>query len=104
MAAISEHVELLGHLRGKAGKDLLAALPLVSASIETTPVLEILRASLADNDALLKAKRPVCVIAFGSLGRREYVSGVSDLDPLIVLRGKVTTTLAATVRSAVLQP
>jgi hypothetical protein len=106
MAAISEHAELMGYLRGKAGQDLLAALPLISANIETTSVLHILRASFdaVAGEAKKVIKRPFCVVAFGSLGRREYVSGVSDLDPIIIVRGSVSATLRAKVRSAILAP
>lgn len=106
MSAISEHAELLGYLRGRARQDLLAALPLVSSHIETTPVLEILRASCSALEPDLKRviKRPLCVVAFGSLGRREYVSGVSDLDPLIVIKGSVSPSVAAKARAAILAP
>ena len=43
MNSIPEHVELIRMLRSKSGKDLLTALPLVSAHIKSAVILDILR-------------------------------------------------------------
>jgi hypothetical protein len=104
MTSKTEHAELLGHLRGDFGRDLLAATPLVSAHIESTPVLEILRTSAASLKLETAIGRPLCLVAFGSLGRREYVTGLSDLDPLIIVEGKVSSQIATACRTAVLTP
>jgi hypothetical protein len=106
MAAISEHAELLGYLRGKFGQDLLAAIPLVSSHIGTTTVLDILRAACSSftPEIAKVVGRRVSLVAFGSIGRREYVPRSSDLDALIVIEGTATPDVVAATRSTILTP
>lgn len=106
MKSTHENDELYRYLRTDWGTDLLPALPLVSSHIESTTILAILRRSAA---AFMPAVQevlhsPVCLIGFGSLGRLEYVLGSSDLDPIILVRGKCSPTRAAAAREAVLIP
>lgn len=106
MQAIPESTELMKFLKGDSGKDLLSALPLVASHIESTVVLSALRVSSSAIMAPAQKTlgRSICLVAFGSLGRLEYVPGVSDLDPIILVEGQSSPDLAFAARSAILKP
>lgn len=104
MQVAREHAELMMFLKSDFGKDLLSALPLVASHFESTALLSVLRSSAAEIIPAVEAEigREVCLLAFGSLGRLEYVAGASDLDPIILVDGTCSPTMAAAVRAAIL--
>lgn len=106
MQTISESTELMKFLKGDSGRDFLPALPLVASHIESAALLSALRASSASILGRVQSMldRSICLVAFGSLGRLEYVAGVSDLDPIILVDGHSSPELAAAARSAILKP
>jgi hypothetical protein len=106
MPSRSEHTELMNYLGTEAGRDLLPALPLISSHIESSTIVAVLRQSLAEVVGRVQEHlgRPLCLIAFGSLGRLEYVAGTSDLDPIIVVEGTCSQDDAMLLRSEILKP
>ena len=107
MQTTRESKELMGYLDGDDKTDLLASLPIVASHIESATAFGILRAASATTLAAAQnsIRRKLTVIAFGSLGRFEFVPSTSGLDPLIVVEGSALDEDAATaIRTAVLTP
>jgi len=87
-------------------RDLGPALPVICANIVSSAVLNTLRSASSPIISVAKEAlgRPVCFVAFGSLGRLEYVPRVSDLDSIIIVEGDVSKEVAADARSQILTP
>jgi hypothetical protein len=102
-----ESKELMSYLASDDKTDLLASLPVVASHIESAAIFGILRSASATTlaAAQISIKRKLTVIAFGSLGRFEFVPSTSDLDPLVVVDGTALDAAATTaVRASVLTP
>jgi hypothetical protein len=106
MAVPREHDEVQRLLRTPSGQDFLPSLSLLTVHIESATILSLLRgwatASLPSVRQTLG--REVCLLAFGSLGRLEFVRGQSDLDPIILVDDGSTSIDPNSIRSAVLTP
>src|SRR5829696_1180596 len=102
-----EHRELRNLLTSDIGKDFLPSLPLIESQIESAAILGILkqwcRGFIAAAERKLECK--ICFVAFGSLGRLEFVRTLSDLDPLIIVKSAKSTPIHENeVRAAILGP
>jgi hypothetical protein len=87
--------------------DFQPSLPLLEAQFATGALLPVLESSGAKLfRAVEKHLRcEICVLAFGSLGRFEFVHGYSDLDPLIIVNSSKSRKPDPTeIRDAILQP
>ena len=82
-----EHSELEPLIKSDAGRDFHDAWPLITSHAASVTILDVLRGWAKKNIPSVEAsqKCKICLMAFGSLGRLEFVSGQSDLDPLIVI-------------------
>ena len=94
-------------LKSPSGRDYLPSLPLLEAQFGTNAFLYALRSICTDIIPGVEKKLgcELCVLAFGSLGRSEFVPAYSDLDPLIIVtklkRGNPTHDQ---IRDAILRP
>src|SRR5215470_6559310 len=79
--------ELRLMLKGETGREFLQSAPLLEACIESSTILGLLRRCC--DSFLPKVEKELDVkltlVAFGSLGRLEFVPRYSDFDPLIIL-------------------
>lgn len=106
MLVSREHNELQRLLRSASGQDFFDCFPLIAVHIESSAILSILR-EWADTHLSSVTHSLGCefsLLAFGSLGRLEFVRNHSDFDPIIIIDGEITPTLANSIRSAVLTP
>jgi hypothetical protein len=104
MTQLHEHTEIVQKLRSDSGMDYLQSLPLIIAHVESAAVIGILREWANDRIPGIEAKLSckLCLIAFGSLGRLEYVRAYSDLDPLILIQEDCDEDAKKQVRTSVL--
>jgi hypothetical protein len=104
---VPEQTAIRQALNGPSGRDFLPSLPLLEAHFRTGAFLHVLRrlSAHAFRDVEERLRCELCVIAFGSLGRYEFVPTYSDLDPLIIFRTRGGPTLSAVdIRTEVLRP
>lgn len=106
MITTTEHQELTRTLAKDWAKDLLPSFPLVTTHIQSKTIIDVLRQSanaiLASAEESLKVR--LCLVAFGSLGRSEFVLNASDLDPIILVDGDLNPRSVNEIRSAILSP
>jgi len=107
MFNVSEQTAVRQALNSPSGRDFLPSLPLLEAQFSTGAFLHALRMVSADAFPKLEDRFgcKICVVAFGSLGRSEFVPTYSDLDPLIIFRNRdgVAPDLNE-IRGAILRP
>ncbi len=89
MSAQADHQALAAFFRQDSGSHFLSSFPLATAHIQSSTVLEILRAWCKQTLPSFEQKWDcrLTLIAFGSLGRLEFVGASSDLDAMIVTTG-----------------